>query len=343
MRRILLAPFGWLYGQILSVRELLYRRGIFKSVKPEVPVIAVGNLTLGGTGKTPMVEYLIHQLASKYRTATLSRGYGRETKGFLLATPQHTARELGDEPFQLYSKFKDKVKVSVGEKRAEALKQLLKSHADTQLVLLDDAYQHMALQRHLNILLCDYSRLFYEDYPIPAGNLREFPEAAIRAGLVVVTKCPATLKESQMEEIIKRIGEYTSARVAFATIEYGQPVSFGKEDAIKNNVLLLTGIARAQQFASYVSDHWQMQNWCEFRDHQPYGKTEVDRILQQWSSMPMSEKVIITTEKDRARLISSDQFQRLAHIPMFYIPIQIKFIKGEEHLLSLVGEVMSNA
>jgi tetraacyldisaccharide 4'-kinase len=343
MRRTLLAPFGWLYGQILSVREVLYRRGVYRSTKPSIPVIAVGNLTLGGTGKTPMVEYLIRLLASKYRTATLSRGYGRETKGFLLATPQHSARELGDEPFQLYQKFNDKVQVAVGEKRAEALHALLKNDSNLQLVLLDDAYQHLALQRSLNILLCDYSRPFYEDYPIPAGNLREFPEAAIRAGLVVVTKCPSVLKESQMEEIIKRIGKYTSAPVAFTTIEYGKPVSFGSDDLIENNVLLITGIARAQQFAAYVSDHWQMQNWCEFSDHQPYGKAEVDRILQLWSSMTMSKKVIITTEKDRARLISSDQFQRLAHIPMFYIPIQIKFIEGEEHLRRMVGEVMSNA
>lgn len=343
MRRTLLAPLGWLYGQILSVREQLYRRGVFKSSVPGIPVIAVGNLTLGGTGKTPMVEYLISMLASKYRTATLSRGYGRETKGFLLASPLHSACELGDEPFQLYQKFNDKVQISVGEKRAEALQALLKNDSGLKLVLLDDAYQHLALQRQLNILLCDYTRPFYEDYPIPAGNLREFPEAAKRAGLVVVTKCSSALKESQMEVITKRIGKYTSAPVAFTTIEYGKPVSFGAEDTIKNNVLLVTGIARAQQFAAYVSDHWQMQNWVEFNDHQPYGKAEVDRILQLWSAMTMSEKVIITTEKDRARLISSDQFQRLAHIPLFYIPIQIKFIYGEEHLRRLVGEVMSNA
>ena len=201
----LLYPFTLLYGTITDFRNHLYNMGQRPSIQFDTNVINVGNLTVGGTGKTPHVEYLIRLLHSQYKVATLSRGYGRKTKGFILANDEATAESIGDEPLQFYKKFKNECVVSVGEERALAIPHILTEHPETQVVLLDDAYQHRAVTPSFNILLTDYNRLFYQDYPFPSGRLRERRKGAKRANAVIVTKCPDDLSSSAQQAIEQQI------------------------------------------------------------------------------------------------------------------------------------------
>ena len=189
--RILLFPFSWLYYLITQIRNRLYDRGLKPSVKFELPVICVGNLTVGGTGKTPMIEHLIRLLQNRFKVATLSRGYGRATKGIRIAGPSENASTIGDEPFQFYTKFGKRITVAVGEERALAIPTILQECSDTQIILLDDGFQHRKVSPGFSILLTDYHRPFYNDFLLPSGRLRESRWGAERADVIVVTKCPS--------------------------------------------------------------------------------------------------------------------------------------------------------
>ena len=250
---ILLRPLSYLYGIITDVRNYLYDAGVKKSLQPTQITIDIGNLTVGGTGKTPMVEYLItHFLTNPipFSIATLSRGYGRRTRGFRIAIPTDTAETIGDEPLQLFRKFGDRVWISVGERRAEALHQLRQQFPEATLVLLDDAFQHRAVRPHLNILLMDYNRPFYQDYPFPAGRLRERRHGANRADVVIVTKCPHNLTVAQQEQITNCIHRYTKHEqipVCFAGLAYALPKRFAEHhiNVPPQRGSLVSGIAQA--------------------------------------------------------------------------------------------------
>ncbi len=263
----LLFPFSGFYGLVTDVRNWLFNSHLLKVFRPPVYTVSVGNLTVGGTGKTPMIELLIERSlipvpGSAGETATLSRGYGRRTTGFRIATDLDLASTIGDEPLQLYRKFTPYIRVCVGERRAEAIQSLLAIHPETKQVLLDDAFQHRAVQPHLSILLMDYNRPFYDDYPFPAGRLRERRKGAKRADVVVVTKCPNDLFATEQQRIMAKIRPYTQPGIPifFAGLRYDQPVSFATRQAVTNlqEVVLVSGLANADPLEQYVRQTFRL-------------------------------------------------------------------------------------
>ncbi|WP_461137305.1 tetraacyldisaccharide 4'-kinase [Spirosoma terrae] len=324
-------PFSRIYGSITDFRNWLYDRNLYSVFYPEVSLIAVGNLTVGGTGKTPMIEYLIKRYITTRPVgpvdiATLSRGYGRKTKGFRLATEQDNAETIGDEPFQLYRKFNPWVTVCVGERRAEAIRQLQQRQPQTNCVLLDDAFQHRAVQPHLNILLTDYSRLFYKDHPFPAGRLRERRHGAERADAIVVTKCPDHLPETEQAIIKEAIGTYARPGVPiyFAGLRYGTPMSFATQQPISNvtSVVLASGLANADPLEDYVRTAFRLIKHHRFSDHHTYTRAEFDKLIDSLKS----GECLVVTEKDWVKLDALLTDQERATLPVYYLPVEIEFL-----------------
>lgn len=320
MFRILLYPFAVLYSAVTSVRNYLYDRGLKPSAEFDLPVISVGNLTVGGTGKTPMVEYLVRLLKNDFRIATLSRGYGRKTRGFRLTTMQDSPATVGDEPYQFYWKFGSEINVAVGEERAYAIPMILQE-CDAEVILLDDAFQHRRVKPSFSILLSDYNRPFYEDHVLPAGRLRESRSGAARADVVVVTKCPGDLSDEQQQTILKKIHRYTNKPVFFATLDYGDPVPVGKAEPMGDNIVVVTGIAQPGPLENYVRERFGLRHRFAFPDHMHYTDEDVREIAQLAASQPGT--TILTTEKDMVKLATTS----LALYPLYYIPIAVRFLK----------------
>lgn len=345
----LLKPLSWLYGGITDVRNLLYDRNIIPVLRPATYTIAVGNLTVGGTGKTPHVDYLVSLLKAAGPVATLSRGYGRRTRGFRLVTDADTADTVGDEPLLLYRKHGKRaagagadVLVSVGEKRAESIPKLLTIRPDLRTIILDDAFQHRPVGPQLNLLLTDYHRPFYEDDPFPGGRLRERRHGARRADVILVTKCPDELGAAEQQAIRQRIRQYGRAEVPvfFTGLRYGTPVHFaarppaGKEKKGENRVVLVSGIARPEPLENYVRTHFSLVSHLRFADHYRYTATDLDRMNRE---LP-AEATVLTTEKDFVKLApllaeagaDASRFQ--------YLPIEIKFLSGEAAFKQIVQQ-----
>src|SRR5690606_16917239 len=272
--RKILFPLSLIYATITSVRNFLYDRGIKKSTSFDLPIIAVGNLSVGGTGKTPMVEYLIRLLSGKYKLATLSRGYKRKSKGFLLANATTKMEEIGDEPFQYHSKFK-KIKVAVDENRVEGVAKILEMLPETEIVLLDDAFQHRKIKAGFYIMLTAYDDLFYKDCVLPAGNLRESRSGVKRADVVVVTKCPTDLTPEKIQEIKSKIA-CDDENIFFSIIQYSPIVTNGKVDLeiseLKDKFIAVAGIAKPKYFYDYLK--CSTENCLTFPDHHSF--TEKD-------------------------------------------------------------------
>lgn len=327
MLKILLYPFSVLYDLITRLRNHLYDRGLKPSVGFDVPVISVGNLAVGGTGKTPMVEYLIRLLSGDYRIATLSRGYGRKTKGFILASATDNADTIGDEPCQYIRKFGSRITVAVGEERALAIPLLLQDNEDLDVILLDDAFQHRRVRPSLQILLTDYNRPFYSDLLLPSGRLRESAVGAIRADVIVMTKCPADLTEEAVMKAEQKVRAVAEKPVFFSKIDYGTPVSFGQTGvAMHDSVILLTGIANASAMAGHVRKHFNVEEHVELPDHHHYSRQDIESIHRRAAGKPVS---VLTTEKDMVK-IDVDAFRDLLKdISFFYLPITVQFLKHE--------------
>ncbi|WP_460635762.1 tetraacyldisaccharide 4'-kinase [Larkinella harenae] len=334
----MLKPVNWLYGGITDIRNFLYDSSIISALSPSIYTISVGNITVGGTGKTPHVDYLLKLLADAGPLATLSRGYGRRTKGFRIATDADTADTIGDEPLLLYRKHgspsaERRITVSVGEKRAEAIPQLLASRPDLKIILLDDAFQHRPVTPHLNLLLTDYNRPFYEDEPFPGGRLRERRHGARRADAILVTKCPDGLKAADQDRIRHRIRAYSRADVPvfFTGLKYGTPVSFneasGRERSAANleKVVLVSGIAQSDPLEQYVKTHFSMIQHVRFADHYRYAHTDLRRIQR---VLP-EDGVILTTEKDFVKLDPLLGETGVDASNYYYLPIEIKFLGDE--------------
>ena len=350
----LLLPFSGVYGFILTIRNWLYDNNLFKSVQPETYTLSVGNLTVGGTGKTPMIEFLIERQRlisgvfpgqtgedqAELTLATLSRGYGRQTRGFRIATGSDTAATIGDEPLQLYRKFKVSARVCVGERRVAAIQQLEERHPETRLILLDDAFQHRAVRPHLNLLLMDYNRPFYNDYPFPAGRLRERRRGAYRADAVIVTKTPLNLSVSEQHRIADQIGRYTQpdAPVFFAGLHYGRPVSFrtSSDDtrqrttalgsALPEHVRLVSGLANADPLERYVRQHFTLVEHHRFADHYAYSRADVTQLISHYHP----GEAILTTEKDWVKLAALLTPAEQNTLPFFYLPIAVQFLPGSD-------------
>jgi tetraacyldisaccharide 4'-kinase len=333
--RILLFPFAVLYNLITRFLNRLYDQGFRPSVAFDLPVISVGNLTVGGTGKTPMIEHLIRLLSNDYKVATLSRGYGRETKGIRIASKLDNASSLGDEPYQFYKKYGDKVIVSVGEERALAIANILQEAEDTQVVLLDDAFQHRRVRPGFSILLSDYNRPFYNDFLLPAGRLRESRSEATRADVIVVTKCPAEITDDTIMEIEKSIRKYADKPVFFASIHYGIAVSIGQAKGdIGRDVILVTGIADAKPLLAYIKQGFELKEHVHFGDHHAYTTADLEEIELIYQRYP--EACILTTEKDMVKLDVPEFKSLIERLPFFYLPIEVEFIKNGRDFDELV-------
>ncbi|MFD1140452.1 tetraacyldisaccharide 4'-kinase [Larkinella insperata] len=344
----LLKPLSWLYGGITDVRNLLYDRKIISVLTPATYTIAVGNLTVGGTGKTPHVDYLVSLLKQTGPVATLSRGYGRQTRGFRVVTDADTADTVGDEPLLLYRKHGKTaeiggadVLVSVGEKRAEAIPKLLTIRPDWRAIVLDDAFQHRPVHPQLNLLLMDYNRPFYADQPFPSGRLRERRHGALRADVVLVTKCPDELEAAEQRAIQQRIRTYSRADVPvfFTGLRYGKPVGFA-DSFVKNEgprerrVVLVSGIARPEPLEQYVKTHFTLAGHLRFADHHRYTPADLERIVRE---LP-GDGTVLTTEKDFVKLAPLLAETGLDASRFWYLPIEIMFLSGEAEFRQIVEQ-----
>jgi len=333
--KILLSPFSVLYGLITYVRNKLFDFHILKSDSFNVPVICVGNINTGGTGKSPLIELLIRILQSKnIRPATLSRGYGRITKGFLLANEQSTALSLGDEPLQFYQKYPG-IRVSVCENRAEGIQKLLQLQPPPETILLDDAFQHRRVKPGLSILLTDYSKLYVHDSMLPSGRLREFPSGANRADIIIITKSPEDLSEEEKYAITRRLKVKPHQHIFFSFIRYGKLVPFFKilqtnEPAtIAEDILLFSGIANPRPLEIHLKQVCQNITCQTFSDHHSYTTSDLKLILQKFRNIVSENKMIITTGKDFNRLMHHPEIDILKGSPVFYLPMEMAFQKDE--------------
>ncbi len=294
-------------------------------------IISVGNLTVGGTGKTPFVELLIRQMKTKYRLAVLSRGYKRKTRGFKLANENDNSETLGDEPFQYFTKYGKEVLVAVGENRALAIPEIISYDEKTEVIILDDAYQHRKVNPTLNILLNDYYRPFYKDYVLPAGLLREPRNQAKRAEIIVVTKCPEELGKVEMMSINQQIAKYSgrSTPVYFSGIKYLKPQKLFGSQKFSKNVMLFTGISNSAPLEDFIKKNYNLLHHKKFPDHHSFTKKDLSDIIKSFDKFNLEDKCLLTTEKDMVRLISmKEEARSLMDFPIFYLPIELYFLEN---------------
>ena len=314
--RKILFPFALLYGIVMLLRNFFYELGVFKSSSFQFPVICVGNLSVGGTGKSPMIEYLLTLLIANHKTATLSRGYGRNSSGFHLLEGNETAEMVGDEPLQFKSKFRRAI-IAVDEKRTRGIS-MLRSGSSPEVILLDDAFQHRKVKAGLNILLTTYNELYIDDFILPTGNLREPASGAQRAQIIVVTKCPKNLTVKKQIQIKKRLKLKNYQKLFFSYIEYSNKVYSAKPGKLISSIsdekiTLVTGIANPQPLCDYLDQLHMDFEHLDFPDHHKFTKEDLNRIME--------APLVLTTEKDFMRLKGG-----MSHPNLYYIPIKMKFI-----------------
>jgi len=331
--KLLLAPFSLIYGLGISLRNFFYRQGVLKGISFNLPVIAVGNLSVGGAGKTPHIEYLIRLLRPYLNLATLSRGYKRKTKGFLKIHPNMTAEQAGDEPLQFKRKFPD-VMVTVGENRTFAIPEILSDTPDRQVVLLDDAFQHRAIKPGLNILLTEFSYPFTKDYLLPSGRLREWRSAYQRADMIVVSKCPPQLSEVDRTAMTEEINPLDHQSIYFSYYDYDRPYYLFNRRYVADlqpdwEVLLICAIARTDYLVDYLEEKVKKVRILEYEDHHQFSKYDMGHLKANFDRMKAEKKLIITTEKDAMRLESHKKFLVDNQIPIFALPVQVQF-HGED-------------
>ncbi len=326
--KAVLTPLSWLYGGVTDLRNFGYDKGFFERYPAPGYTISVGNLTVGGTGKTPMIEYLVRLLKNRERVAVVSRGYGRKTTGLLVASNDSSAAEIGDEPMQYYRKFSGDIRVIVAEKRAEAAKKIAAEFPDTGIILLDDAFQHRAIERHTDIVLTDYNRLFYQDLPFPAGNLRERKKGSRRADVIVVTKSPRNLSPGEKDDIIRQIRHYAGSQppVFFSSVKYGDELPFagGRKAGDYPRLAGLSGLAQNNAFEEFLRDKYRITHFSNFPDHHDYTIQD----LLKTGIADDNGLALLTTEKDMVKLISLAHKLGVAE-RCFYIPLEVEMHEKE--------------
>jgi tetraacyldisaccharide 4'-kinase len=329
--RVLLFPFSLIYGLIVWIRSKLFDRGVFSSASFNIPIIGVGNLTAGGTGKSPMVEFLLQKFISRFRLAVLSRGYKRKTSGYALAAPGTSALEIGDEPMLFFSKYPEAI-VAVGEERLEAIPQLLHDRPDTEVIILDDAYQHRSVNAGINLLLTDRNNLFTKDWFLPTGNLRDLSSNYKRADALIVTKCNEHMDEEEKQTVLKELQPAENQKIFFTTIRYGIPYHIVKKNQRilddKTEVLLVTGIANPKPLKKYIAEHAGALTEMKYGDHHIFTIDDWKEIKKKFDAIRSPDKMLLTTEKDSVRLLKFRQL--LGDYPFYVIPIQVEFLFGQE-------------
>lgn len=327
--RILLLPLSLLYGLAVAARNLLYRIGALRSVHFDIPVISVGNISVGGTGKTPHIEYLLRWLHQYINVAVLSRGYGRKTMGYRPVNIIDNAEDVGDEPLQFKRHFPE-IPISVGESRALGVPELVKRNPETHCILLDDAFQHLAVTPGLNILLTEFSKPFTRDWLLPSGRLREWRHAYRRADIIVVTKCPPDFTHKQRWEMYAEIDPYPRQRIYFSKYRYGQPYDLHRPDVhrpldFETDALLVCAIAGTDYLLQHLGQNLRSVNTLEFTDHHYFEEEDLRNMLKRFEALPSQNKIIITTEKDATRLELHQDYFWKHNLPIFVLPIEVEF------------------
>jgi tetraacyldisaccharide 4'-kinase len=326
--RLLLFPFCLLYGLGTWVRNKLFDWGILPSRNFSVPVISLGNLSTGGTGKTPHVEYLVNFLKEHYKLAVLSRGYKRKTKGFLFVSPTHSAIEVGDEPLQICRKFPDII-VAVHERRQKGIERILQMHPGINLIILDDAFQHRYVKPGLNLLLTEYYKPFFDNYILPCGNLREAKSSAKRAHALIVSKTPAIFSPLDRKYFLKKLEKYQLEHVFFSTIEYGDwvPLTPGCHSGKPNlkTIFLYSGIANTSAIEEHLKRNCQELIVKRFPDHYQFSVKDLKDLRKEFRDTFGSSKAIVVTEKDAMRLKNPELLRELKGLPVYFIPIKVLF------------------
>ena len=348
-----LLPLSWCYGVGVKLRNLLFDTGVLKSRSFQVPVIAVGNITVGGTGKTPHVEYLAGVLKDLFKVAVLSRGYKRHGKGFIIANADTPMRTIGDEPYQMKQKFPG-VTIAVDKNRCHGIDMLVENDSKLDVVLLDDAFQHRYVKPGINILLVDYHRLIIYDTLLPAGRMREPLRGKDRADIVIVTKCPQELKPMEYRVITKAMNLYPYQRLYFSTLEYDSLRAMFPDaqnakirqltDLKDHHTLLLTGIGSPQQLEHDLSPIIAHLTPMSFADHHQFRKKDIQLINETFNALP-SPKSIITTEKDMTRLKDVEGLSDEIRKNLYVLPVRVKFMQDQEDMFNqqIIGYVRKNS
>ena len=325
-----------LYGIVTEARNRMFDRGILKQHSFDLPIISIGNLAVGGTGKTPHTEFIIQQLSKNIKIAVLSRGYKRATKGFVLAGKESTAKTIGDESFQIFSKFPE-VTVAVDEKRVRGIGRLMEQCPEIKAIILDDAYQHRHVKAGLSVLLTDYSALYADDFILPYGNLREHKNNSNRADIIVVTKCPDEIQHEEFSKIEQKLNPATHQQLFFSRFEYGNiyPVfSEGKNLSLEKTgegmaILLVTGIVSPTPLLNYLKNFTTKITTKFFPDHHDFSKNELYDIEKEFEKMT-GFKIILTTEKDAARLKSNPYLTEKLKKNLYALPLEVKISNNEQ-------------
>jgi tetraacyldisaccharide 4'-kinase len=330
--RMLLLPFSLIYGLIIFIRNWMFDKNILRAASFNLPIICIGNLALGGTGKSPMVEFLIEKLHHEFRIAVLSRGYKRKTRGYALAGPGTTALEIGDEPMQFFNKY-PWLTIAVGEERVVAIPQLLHDKPDTDVIILDDAFQHRWVKAGFNILLTDYNNLYTRDWFLPTGDLRDQQRSARRADIIVVTKCPADLSLAEKNQLSREIRPKEHQQIFFTAISYGQPYQLITKEPWTTNksteILLVTGIANPAPLKKHLEEKFNGYDELAYGDHHIFTIDDLNHILKRFNQISSPEKILLTTEKDAVRLQKFSQ--ELRSLPVFVMPIRPVFLFNQEN------------
>ncbi|MFC6269603.1 tetraacyldisaccharide 4'-kinase [Frigoriflavimonas asaccharolytica] len=341
MKRWYLYPFAMLYNVITGTRNVSYNIGLQKSTPFKTPIINVGNLSVGGSGKSPMVMYLAELLSKNYRTGVLSRGYGRKTKGYEVTNYESNYKTVGDEAMQLFQRFKNKFVIAVSEDRVAGAKKLIYD-MDLETLILDDAYQHRAIKAGFNILMTDYNDPYFKDFLLPAGDLRESRQGSKRADIIMVSKCPPDLTDEKKQYYISRIKPSRSQKVYFSSINYDENVYSLREELPDNNlayydILLITGIANPKPLVDHLAKYSQKVKHLKFKDHHNFSNDDIQNILKEYKKMG-EYKMILTTEKDYVRLKSFDYIRKL----IYYWPINVQIDQQQEFNKTIEDYVRKN-
>ncbi len=341
------APLAFLYGLAIDIRHKLFDLNLLKSEEYDIPIVCVGNITVGGTGKTPVTEYLIEQLAGRFRVAVLSRGYKRKTRGFVLATVRSSFRQIGDEPKQIKLKYPE-IPVAVCEKRTEGIRRLREAHPEVNLIILDDAFQHRYVEPWVNIVLMDYNNPVYRDHLMPWGTLRDRRRQLNRAHFVLVTKCPPDMNPLDMRLVRKSLDLYPYQSLYFTRMKPENPLPLFPDQVQKplnagDPVLVLSGIANPTPFIRSLSPRFKVVGQRLFEDHHLYRMSDLEELLEQLKQLPPDTK-IMTTEKDAVKLTNRKRIPVEIQRRLYYLPIRVHFVGGCEpdFLRQLEQYVISN-
>lgn len=336
----LLTPLSWIYGAVTWARNKMFDIGWLPQQEFDVPVVSVGNITVGGTGKTPHVEYIVGQLACDYNIAVLSRGYKRKTKGFIVANSKSTPDLIGDEPMQIYQKYGMRIKVAVCENRREGIRRLLEAYPQINLVVLDDAFQHRYVKPKVSVLLMDWQRPVYKDHMLPLGRLRESIMGIYRADMIVMTKCPDNMTPLDVRLARKHLNLMDFQHMFCSRYNYGALLPVFSEDRPYNvsldqltrddGVLLLTGVARPRSFVRHFKMYDFRKKVFHFPDHHDFTRRDVEEIQARFDKLEGQRKIIVTTEKDAIRLQHNPYYPQSLKLCTYYIPIGVQMLPSDD-------------